>query len=53
MSSGYIDATLHDRVDAIANQRQLAPTRKLDRFRLERFLARRPHLIRRYFGDET
>lgn len=53
MCSGYIDATLHDRVDAIANQRQLAPTRKLDRFHLERFLARRPHLIRRYFGDET
>jgi hypothetical protein len=53
MCSGYIDATLHDRVDAIANQRQLAPTRKLDRFHLERFLARRPHLVRRYFNDET
>lgn len=53
MCSGYIDATLHDRVDAIANHRQLAPTRKLDRFHLERFLARRPHLVRRYFSNET
>lgn len=53
MCSGYIDATLHDRVDAIVNHRRLAPTRKLDRFHLERFLARRPHLVHRYFGVDA
>jgi hypothetical protein len=49
MCCGYIDATLHDRVDAISRNRQLAPALKIDRFMLERFLARRPHLVERYF----
>lgn len=50
MCSGYIDATLHDRIDAISVGRQLSAPRKIDRFVLERFLARRPHLVKRYFG---
>lgn len=49
MCSGYVDATLHDRLDAIASNRGLSPSRKIDRFHLERFLARRPHLVERYF----
>lgn len=48
MCSGYIDATLHDRIDAIAERRSV-DVRKVDRFQLERFLARRPHLVKRYF----
>jgi len=50
MCSGYIDATLHDRVDAIAAGRSI-DVRKVDRFQLERFLYRRPHLVERYFRD--
>lgn len=50
MCSGYIDATLHDRIDAITTNRNLSSSRKIDRFQLERFLARRPHLVERYFG---
>jgi hypothetical protein len=50
MCSGYVDATLHDRIDAITLYRKLSPPRKIDRFQLERFLARRPHLVARYFG---
>ena len=48
MCSGYIDATLHDRIDAIAARRSV-DVRKVDRFQLERFLSRRPHLVERYF----
>lgn len=48
MCSGYIDATLHDRVDAIAARRGI-DVRKVDRLQLERFLTRRPHLLERYF----
>lgn len=49
MCSGYIDATLHDRIDAIATSRRLEDSFKVDRLHLERFLARRPHLVARYF----
>ena len=48
MCSGYIDATLHDRIDRITERRGV-DARKVDRFQLERFLIRRPHLIDRYF----
>lgn len=48
MCSGYIDATLHDRVDAIATRREV-DVRKVDRFQLERFLSCRPHIVKRYF----
>ena len=48
MCSGYIDATLHDRVDAIAAVRNI-DVRKVDRFQLERFLSRRPHIVEKYF----
>ncbi len=48
MCSGYIDATLHDRLDAIAERRGIG-VRKVDRLQFERFLSRRPHLIERYF----
>jgi hypothetical protein len=48
MCSGYIDATLHDRIDAIA-ARRMVDVRKVDRFQLERFLACRPHIVERYF----
>jgi hypothetical protein len=50
--SGYIDATLHDRVDAIAARRGV-DVRKVDRFQLERFLYRRPHLVERYFRSRS
>lgn len=52
MCSGYIDATLHDRIDAIAARRS-ADVLKVDRFQLERFLSRRPHLVERYFPDHS
>lgn len=48
MCSGYIDATLHDKIDAITGRRGV-DARKVDRFQLERFLARRPHLVEHYF----
>lgn len=50
MCSGYIDATLHDKIDAIAARRGVG-VRKVDRFQLEQFLSRRPHLIERYFKN--
>lgn len=52
MCSGYIDATLHDRIDAIAARRSVDAL-KVDRFQLERFLSRRPHLVERYFPDRS
>jgi hypothetical protein len=52
MCSGYIDATLHDRIDAIAAKRSL-DVRKVDRLLLERFLFSRPHLIERYFRNRS
>ena len=48
MCSGSIDSTLHDKIDAITGRRG-ADARKVDRFQLERFLARRPHLVEHYF----
>lgn len=48
MCSGYIDATLHDRIDAISERRGVGSW-KIDRFQLERFLFRRPHIVERYF----
>lgn len=48
MCSGYIDATLHDRINAIAAARSV-DVLKVDRFQLERFLSRRPHIVERYF----
>lgn len=50
MCSGYIDATLHDKVDAIAMRRNV-DVLKVDRFQLERFLSLRPNHLRRYFPD--
>lgn len=49
MCSGYIDATLHDKIDAIAARRAVE-VRKVDRFQLERFLSNRPNLVEKYFG---
>jgi len=52
MCSGYIDATLHDRVDSIAARRNVE-VRKVDRLQLERFLSHRPSLVERYFGNRS
>jgi len=49
MCCGYIDATLHDRIDKIGAGRG-TDIRKIDRFQLERFLSRRPKLVKKYFG---
>lgn len=48
MTCGYIDATLHDRVDSICARRG-AEARKIDRFLLQTFVSARPHLVERYF----
>jgi hypothetical protein len=48
MTCGYIDATLHDRIDAIGVSRKV-DVRKLDRFQLERFVCARPRLMDKYF----
>jgi hypothetical protein len=48
MTCGYIDATLHDRVDSICARRG-AEVRKIDRFLLQAFVSARPHLVERYF----
>lgn len=48
MTCGYIDATLHDRVDSICARRG-AEVRKVDRFLLQAFVSARPHLVEKYF----
>lgn len=48
MTCGYIDATLHDRVDSICEKRGVE-VRKVDRFQLQAFLSMRPHLVDKYF----
>lgn len=48
MTCGYIDATLHDRVDSICGKRGVE-VRKFDRFLLQAFVAARPHLVDKYF----
>lgn len=49
MTSGYIDATLFDRLDGIANRRRLEVI-AWSRFEIERFLSRRPSLLSRYMS---
>jgi hypothetical protein len=48
MTSGYIDSTLHDRMDAIGDRRGIKMDR-WSRLELERFLARHPNIRDRYF----
>lgn len=48
MTCGYVDATLHDRVDLICGKRGVE-VRKVDRFLLQAFVAARPHLVDKYF----
>lgn len=48
MTCGYIDATLHDRVDSICGKRGVE-VRKVDRFQLQAFVSARPHLVDKYF----
>ena len=48
MTCGYIDATLHDRVDSICARRG-AEVRKIDRFLLQAFVSARPLLFEKYF----
>ncbi|UZB04359.1 hypothetical protein OM948_02105 [Xanthomonas citri pv. fuscans] len=48
MTCGYIDATLHDRVDSICEKRGVE-VRKVDRFQLQAFLSMRPYLVDKYF----
>ncbi len=49
MTCGYIDPTLHDRVDSICGKRGVE-VRKVDRFLLQAFVSARPHLFDKYFG---
>jgi len=51
MTSGYIDATVFDRLDAIASRRNLE-IRTWSRFEIERFLSRRPSLLDRHLGSK-
>jgi hypothetical protein len=49
MTCGYIDPTLHDRVDSICGKRGVE-VRKVDRFLLQAFVSARPRLFDKYFG---
>ncbi|QEE24192.1 restriction endonuclease [Rhodanobacter glycinis] len=49
MTCGYIDATVFDRLDAIAATRSLEII-TWSRFEIERFLSRRPSLLARYIA---
>ncbi len=48
MTCGYIDATLHDRVDSICGKRGVE-VRKVDRFQLQAFVSARPQILYKYF----
>lgn len=50
MTSGLIDATLHDKLDGISRNRNVAIDR-WDKMRLERFLAHRSEIRKRYFKE--
>lgn len=49
MTCGYIDATVYDRLDAISKTRNIEVV-TWSRFEIERFLARRPSLLKRYIS---
>jgi hypothetical protein len=49
MTSGVIDATLHDKLNAIGRNRNIE-TDRWSHMELERFLARYPELYQRYFA---
>lgn len=51
MTCGYIDATLHDRVDAICAGRGVE-ARKFDRLSLQAFVSARPHLVEKFFSAQ-
>lgn len=48
MTSGFIDATVFDRLDGIKATRRTLEVITWSRFEIERFLARRPSLLARY-----
>jgi hypothetical protein len=49
MTCGYIDATLHDKLDAIGARRGVE-VRKFDRFSLQAFVSARPNLVEKFFS---
>ncbi|MFA4849999.1 MAG: hypothetical protein WC626_09780 [Methanoregula sp.] len=51
MTNGVIDATLFDKLDAIAKKKKIK-TGTWSKYEIERFLARRPDIKKRYFKND-
>ena len=51
MTNGVIDSTLFDKLDAISKKNKVK-TRTWSKLEIERFLARRPDIKKRYFKND-